>query len=35
MPPERCVEPELLFPELAERGCTFDFELVHEEPVAR
>jgi saccharopine dehydrogenase-like NADP-dependent oxidoreductase len=34
MPPERCVEPELLFPELARRNCRFDFELVHEEPVA-
>ena len=34
MPPERCVEPELLFPELARRSCQFDFELVHEEPVA-
>jgi saccharopine dehydrogenase-like NADP-dependent oxidoreductase len=34
MPPERCVEPELLFPELARRNCQFDFELVHEEPVA-
>jgi hypothetical protein len=35
MPPERCVEPELLFPELARRGCQFGFELVQEEPVAR
>jgi saccharopine dehydrogenase (NAD+, L-lysine-forming) len=35
MPPERCVEPELLFPELAQRGCQFGFELVQEEPVAR
>jgi saccharopine dehydrogenase-like NADP-dependent oxidoreductase len=34
MPPERCVEPELLFPELARRNCEFDFELMHEEPVA-
>jgi saccharopine dehydrogenase-like NADP-dependent oxidoreductase len=34
MPPERCVEPELLFPELAGRSCRFDFELVQEEPVA-
>lgn len=34
MPPERCVEPELLFPELARRGCEFDFELAREEPVA-
>jgi saccharopine dehydrogenase-like NADP-dependent oxidoreductase len=34
MPPERCVEPELLFPELAQRSCRFEFDLVHEEPVA-
>jgi hypothetical protein len=34
LPPERCVKPELLFPELARRNCQFDFELVHQEPVA-
>jgi saccharopine dehydrogenase-like NADP-dependent oxidoreductase len=34
MAPERCVEPELLFPMLARRNCEFDFELMHEEPVA-
>jgi saccharopine dehydrogenase-like NADP-dependent oxidoreductase len=34
MPPERCVEPELLFPELARRNCQFDFELMQEQPVA-
>ncbi len=33
MPPERCVEPERLFPEVARRNC--EFELAHQEPVAR
>jgi saccharopine dehydrogenase (NAD+, L-lysine-forming) len=26
MPPERCVEPELLFPELERRNCVFDVQ---------
>ena len=27
-PPERCIEPELLFAELETRGCTFEVEIV-------
>jgi saccharopine dehydrogenase (NAD+, L-lysine-forming) len=27
MPPERCVDPDLLFPELERRNCTFDVEV--------
>jgi len=34
LPPESCVEAELLFPELTRRNCQFDFELMREEPVA-
>ena len=33
MPPERCVEPERLFPEVARRNC--EFELANHVTVAQ
>jgi hypothetical protein len=32
LPPERCIDPDHLFPELEKRGCEFDIEVSSVEP---
>jgi saccharopine dehydrogenase (NAD+, L-lysine-forming) len=32
LPPERCIDPDDLFPELEKRGCEFDIEVSRVEP---